>query len=88
MQQVNKQKIELMEKRDEYVLKDQPEADSKAIKRKAQNNLNFLFDVIEKYNNASDMYNYDALKGELNILLIRYATIINTRKTHNKKKSV
>jgi hypothetical protein len=43
MQQVNKQKIELMEKRDEYVLKDQPEADSKDIQKKAQNNLNFLF---------------------------------------------
>ncbi len=43
MQQVNKQKIELMEKRDEYVLKDQTEADSKDIQKKAQNNLNFLF---------------------------------------------
>jgi hypothetical protein len=34
MQQVDKQKIELMEKRDEYVLKDQPEAVSKAIQKK------------------------------------------------------
>ena len=40
---MDKQKIELMEKRDEYVLKDQPEAVSKAIQKKAQNNLNFLF---------------------------------------------
>ena len=40
---MNKQKIELMEKRDEYVLKDQPEADSKDNQKNAQNNLNFLF---------------------------------------------
>ena len=75
---MNKQKIEFMEKRDEYVLKDQLEADSKAIQKKAQNNLNFLFDVIQTCNNASDIHNYDALIGELNILLIQYAIIINT----------
>lgn len=48
------------------------EADSKAIQKGTQNNLNFSFDIIRAFNGASDMPNYDSLINELNILLTRY----------------
>lgn len=88
MRSVNKQKMDLMAKRDANNAKRKPEADSKAIQKKAYYNLNYLFDVIELYDDDSDMPSYDALIGELNILLTRYATIINMRKAHNMRKSV
>lgn len=45
-----------------------------------------MFRAIEVYNGDEDKPSFDPLIGELNILLTRYATIINTRKTHNKNK--
>lgn len=86
MRKVNMQKIELTAKRDEYILKGNTEADSKTIQKEAQNNLDIMFSTIELYNGDDDKPSFDPLIGELNILLTRYATIINTRKTHNKNK--
>ena len=87
IRKVNTRKIEMVDERDGRQLKRAPKVNSKLIQKKAQNDLDFVFDYIET-NNYDHMPSYDSLNKELNVLLTRYATLINTRKTHNKNKSI
>ena len=83
IRKLNAQKIVLIVKRDEYVLKSKPEVNSRAVQKKARYNLNLMFGVINSLNAYKDKPNFDPLIRELNVLLTRYEIIINMRKAHN-----
>ena len=84
MRKMNGEKLKLMSMR---IAKPKPRVNSRLIQKKVQNNLRFMFDAIETLNAYKEKPNYDPLISELNELLTRYATIIHTRKTHNKKRA-
>lgn len=83
---VNGEKMKLVAKRDEYIAKNKAKANSRAVQKEARNNLKLMFDVIWALNASTNDPNFDSLISELNVLLIRYETIINTRKTHNRNR--
>lgn len=87
IRKVNPLKLEVMDERDGRNQITTPKVDSKLIQQKAQNDLSFVFDYLDTFRSYDHNPNIDSLIKELNILLTRYATLINTRKTHNKNKS-
>lgn len=86
LKMVNGEKINLVSKRDEYIVKNKPKANNRAIQKEARKNLKLMFDVIWALSASSNKSNFDPLISELNVLLTRYETIINTRKTHNRNR--
>lgn len=86
MRKVNAQKVEAIKSRDGHKLKGRRKGNSRNIQKEAQTELYWMFSVIESLNTYEIKPNYDPLIDEMNVLLARYATIINTRKTHNKNK--
>ena len=84
LRKVNSEKLKLMSMR---IAKPRSRVSSRLIQKKTQNALRFVFDAIEVLNAYKEKPNYDPLIHELNQLLTRYATIIHTRQTHNKKRA-
>lgn len=87
MRKVHAQKHVVMMERENDNLNRESKVNSRLIQKEAMNVLNSMFDTIVVLSGYKDSPNYDPLIQELNVLLTRYATIIHTRKTHNKKKS-
>lgn len=85
LQKVNDEKIKLTSLR---ITKPKPRVNSKLIQKEIQNDIRFVFETIDVHNLYKEKPNYDPLIHELNILLTRYSIIINTRRTHNKKRTV
>ncbi len=84
LKKINAKKLKFMSLRD---TNPRQKVNSRLIQKEIQNQLSIVFDLIDVLNSYDDKPNYDNLIQELNILLTRYATIINTRKTNNKKKA-
>ena len=84
LRKVNVEKLKLMSMR---ISKPKPKVDSRFIQKKVQGDLRFVFDAIDALSAYKEKSNYGPLIQELNQLLTRYATIIHTRKTHNKRRA-
>ncbi len=84
LRKVNDKKLKLMSMR---IINPKPRVNSRRIQKEVQNNLSIVFDSIDVLKGFEKKTNYDPLINELNQLLTRYATIIHTRKTHNKKRA-
>ena len=85
MRKTNAEKLVMIKERESYKLNKGPKVDGRLIQKEAQNALSWMFEMINISRNYENQSQYDSLVKELNVLLTRYATIINTRKTHNKK---
>lgn len=85
MRKSNAEKLVMIKERDNYKLNKGPQVDGRIIQKEAQNALSWMFESINFSRNDENQSQYDPLIKELNVLLTRYATNINTRKTHNKK---
>lgn len=87
MRNVNAQKHKMISVRENDKLYSRPRVNNRLIQKEAIKVLSTMFDEIDVQRGYNVSLNYVPLIQELNVLMTRYATIINSRKAHNKKKS-